>query len=391
MRIGLKTSAFLALIFSLLGAMHMVSAEETVIYTGDVTTGVKQNTFVLDDNDTGGDVQLQFGTTLQKYLRWEDAQQHFLFTDDVRIDGSLQFEDGPILKKGSMTALYVRDKSDVTYYDIRARNVFANSRVFSGQYSDRFGVGGSVTLGGDTRSVDSVPSDVNVSGHNANAGATVNQNGGDVIINGGNPSDGGGSHGNILIATNTGNVGVGDALPDANLKLDVEGNVGAVEYCDENGANCLPAGGQVFSAYDSGGNTSVSTAESVLNLDAVRVIDSAYGLSNDVVTINQNGLYKFTAHISVDSLNTSGAPRSSLQFRFEDDTSGSFDDVPGAICQDYMREQNNGISSASCSITFIRSYTATDQIRLTHQMSGSTTAQTVPEGSGFTIEMIRQQ
>lgn len=33
-------------------------------------------------------------------------------------------------------------------------------------------------------------------------------------------------------------VGVGDQAPDANLKLDVEGEVGATKYCDQNGLNC---------------------------------------------------------------------------------------------------------------------------------------------------------
>jgi hypothetical protein len=35
-----------------------------------------------------------------------------------------------------------------------------------------------------------------------------------------------------------GNVGIGDTTPDEDLKLDVEGKVGAAEYCDENGNNC---------------------------------------------------------------------------------------------------------------------------------------------------------
>ena len=38
-----------------------------------------------------------------------------------------------------------------------------------------------------------------------------------------------------------GNVGIGDSSPDGTLKLDVEGKVGATEYCDENGANCVAA------------------------------------------------------------------------------------------------------------------------------------------------------
>lgn len=39
-----------------------------------------------------------------------------------------------------------------------------------------------------------------------------------------------------------GNLGIGDDVPDGTLKLDVEGQVGATEYCDENGANCVTAG-----------------------------------------------------------------------------------------------------------------------------------------------------
>jgi hypothetical protein len=38
-----------------------------------------------------------------------------------------------------------------------------------------------------------------------------------------------------------GNVGIGDTTPDAGLKLDVEGKVGATEYCDQDGGNCTPA------------------------------------------------------------------------------------------------------------------------------------------------------
>lgn len=41
-----------------------------------------------------------------------------------------------------------------------------------------------------------------------------------------------------------------DVTPEANLLLDVNGRVGATEYCDNNGLNCVPAGG--------GGGSSVS-------------------------------------------------------------------------------------------------------------------------------------
>ena len=67
--------------------------------------------------------------------------------------------------------------------------------------------------------------------------------------------------GNLIFATGqgterirvnkSGNVGIGTASVDAGLALDVEGSVGASQYCDENGANCFTApevsgGGNTF-------------------------------------------------------------------------------------------------------------------------------------------------
>lgn len=40
-----------------------------------------------------------------------------------------------------------------------------------------------------------------------------------------------------------GNVGIGTTANSADLKLDVEGKVGATQYCDANGANCVASGG----------------------------------------------------------------------------------------------------------------------------------------------------
>jgi hypothetical protein len=40
-----------------------------------------------------------------------------------------------------------------------------------------------------------------------------------------------------------GSVGIGDTSPDGGLKLDVEGNVGATQYCDQNGNNCFVTNG----------------------------------------------------------------------------------------------------------------------------------------------------
>jgi hypothetical protein len=48
----------------------------------------------------------------------------------------------------------------------------------------------------------------------------------------------GANTGVMAIIANTGNVGIGNPAPAANLRLDVEGRVGASEYCDQDGGNC---------------------------------------------------------------------------------------------------------------------------------------------------------
>ena len=42
----------------------------------------------------------------------------------------------------------------------------------------------------------------------------------------------------LTLQPNAGNVGIGTTGPSSGLKLDVEGKVGATEYCDQNGSNC---------------------------------------------------------------------------------------------------------------------------------------------------------
>jgi hypothetical protein len=47
-----------------------------------------ENTLILDADDTGGDISLQFGNTLNKYLKWDDAGSAFAFNDDVDFEGN---------------------------------------------------------------------------------------------------------------------------------------------------------------------------------------------------------------------------------------------------------------------------------------------------------------
>jgi len=71
----------------------MICAETFVAYAQGVlliNTDIEQldNTLVLDADNTGGDVTLQFGGTLNKYLQWNSASSLFSFNDDVDLQGN---------------------------------------------------------------------------------------------------------------------------------------------------------------------------------------------------------------------------------------------------------------------------------------------------------------
>lgn len=51
--------------------------------------GTNSNNFTLDQDNTTGDVILQFGATLAESLRWDEANNRFVLSDDLFIDGGL--------------------------------------------------------------------------------------------------------------------------------------------------------------------------------------------------------------------------------------------------------------------------------------------------------------
>ena len=73
-----------------------------------------------------------------------------------------------------------------------------------------------------------------------NVGAPLNTSGTGQIKTGGVVLNTGGA--TIGLVVDQGNVGIGTITPNAGLKLDVEGKVGATEYCDQSGNNCVAAG-----------------------------------------------------------------------------------------------------------------------------------------------------
>jgi len=50
---------------------------------GSVGLGTNENVFTLDQDDSGGDVTLQFGTTLAEFIRWDDTNSRFLLSADL--------------------------------------------------------------------------------------------------------------------------------------------------------------------------------------------------------------------------------------------------------------------------------------------------------------------
>ncbi|MBU1446203.1 hypothetical protein KKD70_02995 [Patescibacteria group bacterium] len=46
-----------------------------------------ENNLILDADNTGGDITLQFGGTLNKYLMWDNVNSYFSFNDDINLQG----------------------------------------------------------------------------------------------------------------------------------------------------------------------------------------------------------------------------------------------------------------------------------------------------------------
>ncbi len=63
---------------------------------GSAGIGTDENTFILDQDDTGGDVKLQFGATLDESLTWNSAQTRFDLSNTLRTLGNLE-QDGNVL------------------------------------------------------------------------------------------------------------------------------------------------------------------------------------------------------------------------------------------------------------------------------------------------------
>jgi hypothetical protein len=144
---------------------------------------------------------------------------------------------------------------------------------------------------------------------------------------------------------------------------------------------------QAFDGYDNTGGVTLSTTATVLNIDTERKSDDAYTLAADVVTINQTGTYQIVARITVTPTDGNDKNTELIRLIGQNDVGAGFVNIDGAICEESIRNHAN--ENGSCTITWIQDYTAGDDIRLQHQISGvGVTGTTVADGSGIIITML---
>lgn len=111
-----------------------------------------------------------------------------------------------------------------------------------------------------------------------------------------------------------GGVGIGTNSFSPGLLLDVEGNIGASAYCDENGNNCLDYSSSGFLVRASGpqvagGGHAIGEAPTIVymnyNIEEYD-LNSEFDLAADIFTAKSAGKYLITAHQSLCGLQNSG-------------------------------------------------------------------------------------
>src|SRR3990172_5195657 len=70
-----------------------VSAIGAQAHSQNTDSGSTTNTYTLDSDSTGGDVVLKFGTTLAESLTWNSANDYFVISDALVVDGNLNIQD----------------------------------------------------------------------------------------------------------------------------------------------------------------------------------------------------------------------------------------------------------------------------------------------------------
>lgn len=115
---------------------------------GTNISGIEGETFTIDTNDTGGDLTLQFGTTLAESIKWDSFNSEFDFSDAVNLNDSnldnvlsLDFSNNifdPTLEEGKLW--FRSDVDNLKFYANGRLQEIAVTEV--GQFYDSNGGGG---------------------------------------------------------------------------------------------------------------------------------------------------------------------------------------------------------------------------------------------------------
>lgn len=83
--------AFILISAILILTTNIAFAAEVIIYSNEQLEE-NSNSLILDNDNTGGNVILQFGDTLNERLYWSSTGSTFIFTDDLNVQGTLDVD-----------------------------------------------------------------------------------------------------------------------------------------------------------------------------------------------------------------------------------------------------------------------------------------------------------
>jgi len=86
--IFMKKMKLFAIVLGIFALTTPAFAAETLVFSNEYQEE-NANDLILDFDDTGGDVTLQFGNTLGEQLFWDDTNSQFVFTDDLSVQGNI--------------------------------------------------------------------------------------------------------------------------------------------------------------------------------------------------------------------------------------------------------------------------------------------------------------
>lgn len=89
----------------------VVQGDDSRLHNQNTDTGSTSNSFVLDSDDTGGNVTLQFGTTLAEVISWDNTNSSFDISDDLEVTGVAYVADDPAATDSDGTLYLGRDAS----------------------------------------------------------------------------------------------------------------------------------------------------------------------------------------------------------------------------------------------------------------------------------------